>query len=203
MYNDLQHIKGPAMNPVNHKSLATILGQSFNEMLSSINKQQELTIHAVERQIIQPLGFKTVICSIASSSFKLNMLLHFPLDSLAAKNFMSLIHIDTSRDVQLQYQDYISELTNSLCGSANRILGVCGFSTGMSTPVTLQITNSTFHMNAIAPGSEAHIGCFLNDNPLIFASLYLFVNQGFENSLLITVPEFGIATENSGELEFF
>ncbi|MES2822297.1 MAG: hypothetical protein V4732_01760 [Pseudomonadota bacterium] len=191
------------MNPANHKNLATILGQSFNEMLSSIGKQRELTIKAVDKQLIQPLGFKTVICSIASSSFKLNMLLHFPLDNLAARNFIALIHIDPSKDVQAQYQDYISELTNSLCGSANRILGVCGFSTGMSTPVTLQITNSTLHMNAIAPGSEAHIGCFLNDDPLVFASLYLFINQGFESSLLITVPEFGIATENSGELEFF
>lgn len=191
------------MNPANHKNLATILGQSFNEMLSSIGKHHELRINAVERQLIQPLGFKSVICSIASASFKLNMLMHFPFDSLAAKKFMTLINIDANKDVEQQYQDYISELTNSLCGSANRILGVCGFSTGMSTPVTLQITNSTLHMNAIAPGSEAHIGCFINEGPLVFASLYLFINQGFENSLLLTVPEFGIATENSGELEFF
>ncbi len=191
------------MNPANHKNLATILGQSFNEMLSSIGKQQTLSISTVEKKLIQSLGFKSVMCSIASSSFKLNMLLHFPLDNLAASHFIALINVDAGKDAQQHYLDYISELTNSLCGTANRILGVCGFSTGMSTPVTLQITNSTLHMDAITPGSEVHIGCFLNGGPLIFASLYLFINQGFENNLLITVPEVGIATENSGELEFF
>ena len=190
------------MNPTNHKSIATILSQSFDEMLIAMSKQQAFSVNTVNKQLIQSLGFRTVMCSIAASSFKLNMLLHFPLDNAAASHFMSLINVDKSHDIQHQYHDYISELTNSLCGAANRILRVCGFSTGMSTPVTLQITNSTLHMGAITPASEAHIGCFLNNSPLILASVYLFINRNFENSLLITVPESGIRTENSGELEF-
>ncbi len=191
------------MNPANHKNLATILGQSFNQMLSSIQKDQGLAIQRAEKQLIQSLGFKTVMCSIASASFKLNMLLHFPGDGPLADEFIKLISADTARNAQQQYQDYISELSNSLCGAANRILGACGFSTGMSTPVTLLITNSTLHMETILPSSESHIGCLFNGGPLIFASLYLFINKGYENHLLISVPEFGTATESSGELEFF
>lgn len=191
------------MDPINHQSLITILTQSFDETLAVISKQEKVSINLVEKKIIEAEEFKSVICSIAASTFKMNMLLHYSTSDAVIDNFFNAIKSDVHGDKKNQYQDYISELVNNLCGTANRILGYAGLSSGMSTPATLNISNSTKHMEIIAPDSEVHIGCFLDGEPLFFGSLYLFINKGFENSLLLKIPEKAVECEASGELEFF
>ena len=191
------------MNSANHENIAILLSQTFNEMLVSISSVQELSINSVDKKIIQNLEFKTIICSIAAATFKMNMLVHFPVDNKAMNNFIQLIDSNTTKNTKEQYIDYISEKVNNLCGAVNRVLGLCGFSSGMSTPVTLYIPNSTLHMDSVGPKSEAHIGCFFNGEPLIFASLYLIINHGYENKFVLTVPSVNSESESSGELEFF
>jgi len=191
------------MDPINHRSLITILRQSFDETLAAITTQEKASINVVERTTIEAQEFKTVICSIASSTFKMNMLLHYSNSDAVIDSFFDTIKSDIRGDKKNQYQDYISELVNNLCGTANRILGYAGFSSGMSTPATLNISNSTKHMEVIAPDSEVHIGCFLEGEPLFFGSLYLFINKGFESSLILKIPEAAAECEASGELEFF
>jgi hypothetical protein len=191
------------MDPINHRSLITILRQSFDETLAAITTQEKASINVVERTTIEAQEFKTVICSIASSTFKMNMLLHYSNSDAVIDSFFDTIKSDIRGDKKNQYQDYISELVNNLCGTANRILGYAGFSSGMSTPATLNISNSTKHMEVIAPDSEVHIGCFLEGEPLFFGSLYLFINKGFESSLILKIPEAVAECEASGELEFF
>ncbi len=191
------------MDPINHRSLTTILTQSFAETLAVISKQERVSINLVERNLIEAQEFKSVICSIAASTFKMNMLLHYSNADAVINKFFDTINSEIRGDKKTQYQDYISELVNNLCGAANRILGYAGFSSGMSTPATLHISNSTKHMEIIAPDSEVHIGCFLDGEPLFFGSLYLFINQGFENNLTLKIPELAVESEASGELEFF
>jgi len=191
------------MDPINHRSLTTILRQSFDETLAVISKQEKVSINVVERTTIETQEFKSVICSIAASTFKMNMLLHYSTSDAVIDIFFETMKSEVRGDKRNQYQDYISELVNNLCGAANRILGYAGFSSGMSTPARLHISNSTKHMDIIAPDSEVHIGCFLAGEPLFFGSLYLFINKGFENSLTLKIPELAVESEASGELEFF
>ena len=197
---------GYSMSSVNPENIALILSQAFNEVLASIGNQHEISIHAVDENAIQVLEFKTVICSIAAATFKINILVHFPIDNKSMNEFIKMIDTATNRNTKEQYIDYVSEKINTLCGAVNRVLGGCGFTSGMSTPVMLNIPNSTSHMGLVGAECETHIGCYFQNIPIIFASLYLILNNGFDGKLNLTVQpknENENENESAGELEFF
>lgn len=199
------HYASNQMNPATKKSTETILMKAFGEMVNLLdtNHSHHLTMRAVKADEIQETGFSAVMFTIASSVFRLSVLLHFSEKNILEGKFATKDQFDPSRDLVQQNHDYLCELGNNLCGAMTRIIGRCGFSTGMSTPATLQISESTEHMRSLNPGQEAHAGCFMNDEELIYVSLYIFVNKGHEDSLLIEVSDHSSENENSGELEFF
>ncbi len=193
------------MNPINIKSTETILHRSFEEMVGLLdrNHDHELAIDVVDAKTIEKNRFGSVMFSIASSTFRFCLFLHFAEKNILEGNFETPYQFDANKDIARQYHDYISELGNNLCGAITRMVGNSGFSTGMSTPVALQISQGTMHMKALNPQAESHIGCSMANNPLIFSSLYLFINKGYENSLAIEISDIRPENENSGELEFF
>ncbi len=191
------------MNPINHSSTQAIARQSFEEMIAMLDHSDGVSVDTVEPDYIQSLDFSTVMFTIASSMFKVNVLLHYCERNESVDSFSRLTKFDATKNIEQQYRDYISEIGNNLCGSATRMIGNTGFSTGMSTPVMLKIHNSTQHMGVVLPSSEAHIGCMFNGNPLIYASFYLVINNDCQDMVEIKISESKAESDNSGELEFF
>ncbi|VUD56381.1 hypothetical protein TDB9533_02036 [Thalassocella blandensis] len=194
------------MKPDNIKSTEVILNRAFSEMVELLDRGQDhdLKIEAVDSETIEQSEFGAVMFSIASSTFRMCLFLHFAEKNILEGNFATPYQFDANKDIAKQYHDYISELGNNLCGAITRMIGDAGFSTGMSTPATLKISKGTLHMRTLNPHAECHLGCSMADNTLIFASLYLFINQGHESDLTLKINEDQTkSVESSGELEFF
>lgn len=198
-----------AVSPSVQKAMNTLLLRSFTDMLELFDLVQRTQVRSAESDSIVKANYQSVIFSIACSVFRLSILVHFPVDPERLDSVYRLLKLEGQKDCQKHYRDFVCELGNNLCGVACRILGVAGFSTGMSTPIVLENFGSNRHIRAAGPNYESHIGCFLNDDDsfgdaaLFYATFSLFVNHGYEKSLLISIPAATSASETVGELEFF
>lgn len=173
-------------------------------MLLDRHKNNDLYVTDASREVIEDNGLESVMFCIASSTFRMNLLLHFEKKKRLDGNLIPSDQFDAHKDISQQYHDYISELGNSLCGTISRILGDAGFSTGTSTPAILKVARGTSYIQALNPDTEYHLSCSMKGNTLVFASLYLFINNSCKSNFLIQIREDQSSNfENAGELEFF
>lgn len=198
--------QGSVISAATAKSLSDLLGYSFGEMLCLLNGGQELSVRPINNGGQESSRLRSVMFTVASSNFRIVVLIHLErlgnLTGEALRHF-KLEQIDSQQNQEEIFNDYVCELGNNFCGVVCRLLGEAGLSTGLSTPISLGISNSTDHLRAVGPDVESHIAAFSGSLQLISASLCLFANRGSSLHLDISIPAATEITSETGELEFF
>lgn len=181
-------------------NLDQVLDYAFNEMLRLVKGYPQLSSRPIPIKLMDTSAFKSTMFTVASSKFRLVVLVHaHPFENLPQQAWEHL-SIEAKEE---DYQDFISELGNNLCGVICRLLSDAGLSTGLSTPIILGNSKSTDHLRAVAPDYETHTGSFMGQQSLLMVSLCLFTNSGKQLELTVPIPSPDAAPEDSGELEFF
>lgn len=175
---------------------------AFPDMLKLLNNHQTLATHDASVDEISSFKQRAAMFTVSSSNFRFVVLLHYPEHN--GLNAQQLRHFRPElKSERRQYQDYVCELGNNFCGVLCRILGADDFSTGMSTPSLLNISNSARHLQRIKPFCEAHMASVSEGTPLLCASVSLFFNSKAATDLCVNVPSAAVEDDSLGELEFF
>lgn len=190
------------MSQITQKSVDSLIQHAFPDMLQLLEAHHEITSRVSDANEIKSFKQHAAMFTVSSSHFRLVILLHYPdnnsLDGQQLLHFRPELKMNTR-----QYQDYLCELGNNLCGVICRVLGADDFSTGMSTPALLNITNSAGHLQRIGPFCEAHMASFSGNKPLLSTTISLFFNSSAHTDLSINIPNSAIEDDSLGELEFF
>lgn len=190
------------MSQTTQKSVSSLIQHAFLDMLKLLQDHQGLTSRESSADEIKSFKQHAAMLTVSSSNFRFVVLLHYPdINGLTDQQF---IHFRPELKVNArQYQDYVCELGNHLCAVICRILGADDFSTGMSTPALLNITNSAGHLQCIGPDCAAHMASFCDDKPLLSTTISIFFNSSAHTDLSVNIPNATIEDDSLGELEFF
>jgi hypothetical protein len=194
--------EGNDLSPVTLRSMDGLIEHAFAEIIKLLQQHQGLTTRPVSAEEIGEFEQHATMFTVSSSNFRIVILLHYTPH--ARLTDQQLQHLQPEHKVDLQsYHDYVCELGNNLCGVVCRILGADAFSTGMSTPSLLNISNSALHLRRTHPYCETHLASFSGVEALFSTSFSIFFNDGSDTDLVVKITSSSAADEDQGELEFF
>lgn len=190
------------LSPTIRRSIDGLMDHAFSDILKLLQQHQALTMQGVSAEKISTYEQRAAMFTVSSSNFRLAILLHYTPHARLTTEQLQHLQPELATDPQ-NYRDYVCELGNNLCGVICRVLGADAFSTGMSTPALLNISNSALHLRRIRPDCEVHRTCLSGNEALFSASLSLFFNNESPTDLVVHIPSSTAADESLGELEFF
>lgn len=126
--------------------------------------------HAVDPKAIQAKRF--IMLTISSYDFRLIVLLHFSSDTASMKYVADCLKIASEELTIIQYQDYLSEIGNILCGSIKRWLFQSFPHLGMSTPNQLGC-ESLKYIESYSIDHALHLQTKAADGTEFYSSLYV------------------------------
>lgn len=143
---------------------------------------------------------KFIMLTISSYDFRLIVILHFSDDTAALKYVADSLRISPAELTAPQYQDYLSEVGNILCGAIKRGLFDVFPHLGMSTPNQLRYESLKF-INRYPIDHAIHIKAKTADDTEFFGSLYVSAvgELDFDPATMIKKIE----TQEIGALELF
>ena len=115
---------------------------------------------------------KFIMLTISSYDFRLIIILHFSADTASLKYVADSLRISPAELSDTQYQDYLSEVGNILCGAIKRGLFEFFPHLGMSTPNQLRYESLKF-VDSYPIDHAIHIKANDGDGTVFFGSLYV------------------------------
>jgi hypothetical protein len=113
-----------------------------------------------------------IMLTISSYDFRLIVLLHFSSDAVSLNYVADSLKITPAELSMTQYQDYLSEVGNILCGAIKRGLFELFPHLGMSTPNQLRHESLKF-VDSYKIDHAIHIKAKENDGTEFYGSLYV------------------------------
>lgn len=139
------------------------------------------------------------LLTMSSQLFRVFILLHFSKTPEMEQYVCNTLKLNANNIDEEKFYDYLGELGNSFLGYVKRDIGRAVPSLGMSTPNLLS-KDCLKYINVLQADFEAHAIAELDDQPLIYASVYLVA----DDELNIQISKTKIEDEvDSGELEMF
>lgn len=149
----------------------------FNQLLTRC-LEESLRTESYPAWKIQPVNVteigakKFIMLTISSYDFRLIVLLHFSPDSASIKYVTNRLKIASGELPISQYQDYLSEVGNILCGAIKRGLFQSFPHLGMSSPNQLDC-ESLRYIETYAIDYAIHIKAKAEDGTEFYGSLYV------------------------------
>lgn len=148
-----------------------------------------------------------IVLTISSFRFKIMCLLHMNLDEANHQFIADTLNIKLSDLTDDAYNDYLLEMSNSLCGTLKRHMQSSCPPLGMSTPNFLQRSCLSIE-HALEPCYSAHARCRDGQgNTALFAASLLVFSRQPDDFQLKHYKEYAKDSndeaEASGELELF
>lgn len=143
---------------------------------------------------------KFIMLTISSYDFRLIIILHFSDDTSALKYVADSLKISPTELSITQYQDYLSEVGNILCGAIKRGLFDVFPHLGLSTPNQLRYESLKF-VDSYPIDHAIHINAKAADGTEFFGSLYVSAvgELDFDPASMAKKVE----TQDIGALELF
>jgi len=168
--------------------------------------EESLRTDAHPSWLIQPVDIvgigakRFVMLTISSYDFRLIVLLHFSADPAAMKYVSDSLKVASGILTVSQYQDYISEMGNILCGAIKRGLFQFFPHLGLSSPNQLQF-ESLKYIESYQIDHAIHVKAMAEDGTEFYSSLYVssFAELDFDPVAILKVDE----KVEMGALEMF
>lgn len=139
------------------------------------------------------------VLTMSSQLFRIFVLFHFTKKPETEQFVADVLKINLSNLDEDKFYDYLGEVGNAFLGAIKRDIGKAVPSLGMSTPNRLN-KDCLKYMKSLNTNFEAHAVAELDDQPLIYSSVYLVADE----ELNIPINRSLIEEEvDSGELEMF
>jgi len=140
------------------------------------------------------------VLTIAAHAFRVVVLLDFVLDAATRTYFSSLFHKHGKSVSDQEITDILSEYTNMVCGTANRMFSTTALRTGMSTPCLLEDTCSA-QVRHLNPAHTSTLRVDLDARTTFSLTLCLCAADDSQIDLNLDIPAQEAAS--GGELELF
>lgn len=186
-----------------NSAIERIADLSFKELITLIPRGNLLRVNATPKLQVDSDEHQTIMITISSSIFRIAALLHAPILRNQQSLLTPLLDLNEQLDLDRQYLDYLSELSNNLGGISARMIRTAGYSTGLSQPAILKQAYDHQVLCANSPNHLLHFGSYLDDQLCIAASYSLFINKNVNSAINLDINEIEDCIDNSGELEFF
>ncbi len=185
------------------QALQTISDLSFKEMLAMVPCHNQLEFKHTNALTFQDNAHISIMITVASSVFRVVVFLHVPALHNQKNVLTPYLHFSENQNIEQQYKDYISELSNNLSGISARMLRSSGYSTGLSQPEVLNTVSGDNELQSIHPDHIIHHTSYLQEQLAIACSYCLFINRNYDNHIDIELNDLNECIDSSGELEFF
>lgn len=164
---------------------------------------ERLVIKTANGLTFEAKTHKSIMITVSSSVFRVTVLLHVPHLIKQKNSLTPYLNFGENQDIDRQYADYISELSNNLSGISARMIRTAGYSTGLSQPAILDRSYGDKEITASNPDYIIHIPCYMDGELTIATSYCLFINKNFNDKLDLELKELEQCVDSSGDLEFF
>lgn len=185
------------MTPRAKTGVATLLKRYLEESLRT-EAHPTWRMQAVEEKDIQAKRF--IMLTISSYDFRIIVLLHFSSDEASMKYVASRLKISASELVATQYQDFLSEVGNILCGALKRGLLQFFPYLGVSSPNQLDC-ESLKYVTSYKMDYALHLKATAGDETEFYGSVYIssFGELDFDPNAISNTEE----KADVGALELF
>lgn len=185
------------------QAIETIASVAFSELVGQLDCSANVATESCQELELDLQSHTSIMITIATAQFRLSVLLHLPSLENKHNRLIQCVGIDSERDVQRQYSDYMAELSNNLGGTSARILRTAGHPTGLSQPDRLSRPYGQQDLESTKSNHLYHLVAKVDQDFLIGTTFLLYINHNIDNPPQLELNEIEECVDSTGELEFF